>query len=275
MAALAEPAPQHRTPVPLRRALFALAGLFTLVAIGWAAVNLLDVASRHTTTERATYDGVRSLVIEDASDVRLVGVPASSSLQVIARVTEGLVSPDHSAERGGGGELRLSSSCSGFPSGWCGVDYTIRVPEGTVLSANASGGDIVAEHIRTEHPVELGSSAGDVTVTAVEAPAIALSSSAGDVEALDLSSPRVLAESSAGDVAVSLRTPPDRLLAQSSAGDVELLVPDVAYNVDADSSAGDEDDGRVTHDPDSDRELTARSSAGDVTVAVSPWRTAD
>jgi Putative adhesin len=274
MSTLTQPAPQYRTPLPVRRALFGLATLFTLVAIAWGAVNLIDLASRHTSTERATYDGVRSLVIEDASDVELVGAAAGAPLQVVARVTAGLSSPDRSADRGGG-VLRLSSSCSGFPTGSCSVDYTISVPSGMVVRADASGGDIVAENIRTTRPLELSSSAGDVEVLRVEAPAIALSSSAGDVDARDLGSPRVLAESSAGDVVVTLRTPPRRLLAESSAGDVDLLVPNVVYNIDADSSAGDVDAAQVSHDPDSDRELTARSSAGDVTVATTPWRTAD
>jgi Putative adhesin len=267
MSTLTQPAPQRRAPLPLRRALFVIAALFAVAMVAFTAVNLLDVASRHTKTERASYEGVRSLVIDDAGDVRLVGAPAGEPVQVVARVTEGLSSPGRSAERSAGGELRLSSSCSGLLDSWCSIDYEIRVPEGTVVRAQASAGDIVAERMTTNRPLELDSSAGDVTAIAVTAPAIALSSSAGDVEASDVSSRRVLAESSAGDVAVSLRTPPDRLLAESSAGDVDVLVPDVVYNLSASSSGGDVD-ARVASDEESERELTAQSSAGDVTVAA-------
>jgi DUF4097 and DUF4098 domain-containing protein YvlB len=268
--ALTQPAPpQHRTPVPIRRALLVVAALFAFVAVAWGAFNVLDLAARHATTERATYDGVRALVIEDASDVRLVGAPAGSSLQVVARVTEGLWSPDRSVARPEGGELRLSSDCPVFSGNWCSVDYTIRVPSGTVVRAGASGGDVVAENLSTTQPLELDSSAGDVTAIDITAPSIVLSSSAGDVTARGLSTRGLRAESSAGDVAVALNTVADRLVAESSAGDVEVLVPDAVYNLDATSSAGDVNT-RIRSDPASRRELTAYSSAGDVSVAARP-----
>lgn len=267
MVSVAKPAPPRRTPRPIRRALLVVASLVALVMVAWGAYSLLDLASRHATTERATYDGVRMLSIEDASDVRLVGTAEGESLQVVARVTEGLGTPDRSVERLGGGELRLSSSCSGFAGNWCGVDYEVRVPSGTVVRAEASGGDIVAEDLTTEEPLTLASSAGDVTAIDVTAPEIRLTSSAGDVRGRELSAERIEARSSAGDVTASLRTAPDRLLAESSAGDVELLVPDVVYDLAATSSGGDVD-ARVSSDANSRRELTARSSAGDVRVAA-------
>jgi hypothetical protein len=269
VASVAKPAPARRTPRPVRRALLAVASLFALVMVAFGAYSLLDLASRHTTTERASYDGVRTLSIEDASDVRLVGTAEGESLQVVARVTEGLGSPGRSVERLGGGELRLSSSCSSFAGNWCGVDYEVRVPSGTVVRAEAGSGDIVAEDLTTDEPLTLASSAGDVTAIDVTAPAIRLTSSAGDVRGRELSAERIDARSSAGDVTASLRTVPDRLLAESSAGDVELLVPNAVYDLVASSSGGDVDT-RVRSDPNARRELTARSSAGDVRVAARP-----
>lgn len=265
----AAPPQQHRTPVAIRRALLVVAALFAFVAVAGGAFNLLDLAARHTTTERTTYDGVRALVIEDASDVRLVGAPAGASLQVVARVTEGLWSPDRSVARPDGGELRLSSDCPAFSGDWCSVDYTIRVPSGTVVRAGASGGDVVAENLSTTRPLELDSSAGDVTAIDITAPSIVLSSSAGDVTARGLGTRELRAESSAGDVAVALSTVADRLVAESSAGDVEVLVPDAVYDLDATSSAGDVNT-RIRTDPKSRRALTAHSSAGDVSVAARP-----
>lgn len=268
MPTLTQPAPQRRTPLPVRRALLAVAGVLAFVTVAFTAVSLLDLASRHTTTERASYDGVRALVIEDASDVRLSSAPRGAPLQVIARVTEGLRKPGRSAERDSGGTLRLSSSCPAFFGGQCDVDYELRVPSGTVVSAKSGGGDIVAEDLVSTRPVELESSAGDVTATDVSAPLISLSSSAGDVYARGLSAGRVEAESSAGDVAVALATPADRLLAHSSAGDVDVVVPDAVYRVDATSSAGDVDAGEIRTDPAAPRTIAASSSAGDVHVVA-------
>jgi Putative adhesin len=268
MSTVAQPAPQRRTPLPVRRALLVVAGLFALAAVAGATIGILDHASRHTTTERASYDGVRALVIDDASDVRLSSAARGAPLQVIAHVNEGLRKPERSAQREGDGTLRLSSSCPAFFGGHCDVDYEIRVPSGTLVRAKASSGDIVAENLSSTMPIELESSAGDVTATDVSAPMVRLSSSAGDVSARGLSAERVLADSSAGDVAVALAAPADRVLAHSSAGDVDVVVPDAIYRVDATSSAGDVEAAEVRTDPAAARTITANSSAGDVHVVA-------
>jgi hypothetical protein len=263
-----QPAPAYRTPLPVRRALLAVAGVVALVTVAFTAINLLDLVSRHTTTERASYDGVRALVIEDASDVLLSSAPRGAPLQVVARVTEGLRKPDRSAQREADGTLRLSSSCPAFFGGQCDVDYELRVPSGTVVRAKSAGGDIVAEDLVSTRPIELESSAGDVSAADVSAPLVRLSSSAGDVAARGLSAERVEAHSSAGDVALALATPAERLLAHSSAGDVDVVVPDAIYRVEATSSAGDVEAGEIRTDPAAPRTIAARSSAGDVHVTA-------
>jgi DUF4097 and DUF4098 domain-containing protein YvlB len=131
---------------------------------------------------------------------------------------------------------------------------------------DATSGDVRAEDLTSTVPLELESSAGDVSLTDVTAPELVLSSSAGDVEATGVRAERVSAESSAGDVTLSLRSAPMRVDADSSAGDVEVVVPDEVYRVDASSSAGDVDSRRVRNDPASNRVIRARSSAGDVTI---------
>jgi len=268
MTAFTQPAPARRTPLPVRRVLLAVAALLALFLVATGAYNLLDVASRHTTTQQASYGNVRELVVDDASDVRLTGAPAGAPLQVVTHITEGLREPGRSAERTAAGGLRLSSGCPGFFGGQCSVDYEIRVPAGTVVNVEASEGDVVAEDLTTTEPLVLHTSAGDVRATDVTAPSIVLSSSAGDVRARGLSGERIEADSSAGDVVASLKTPAERLLAHSSAGDVELLVPNAVYRVEASSSAGEADASNVRTDPDAPRAITAHSSAGDVLIAA-------
>jgi hypothetical protein len=271
MSAVAQPASApapRRTPRPLRRALLAGASLLALFLVAMGAYNLLDLAARQTTTERVSYSNVRSLVIEDASDVRLTGAPAGAPLEVVTRVTEGLRSPGRSAERTAGGGLVLSSSCPALFGGSCSVDYEIRVPAGTVVRADAGAGDVVAQDLSSTEPLELSTSAGDVTAIDVSAPSIVLSTSAGDVQARGLSGEQIELDTSAGDVVAALRTPAQRLLADSSAGDVELLLPDAVYRVDASSSAGDVDASSVRTDPEAARTVSAHSSAGDVRIAA-------
>lgn len=268
MTAFAQPAPARRTPLRIRRALLVLAALLALLLVAMGTINVLDLLARNTTTERASYDGVRALVIEDASDVRLTRAPAGAPVQVLAHVTEGLRTPERSAQREGDGTLRLSSSCASFFGGFCDVDYEIRVPSGTLVRARANGGDIVASDLVSGRPVDLESSAGDVTATDVSAPAVRLSSSAGDVSARGLSAERVEVDSSAGDVSVALATPAEQLLAESSAGDVDVLVPNAVYRLDATSSAGDVNSAEISTNPTSPRTITAHSSGGDVSVAA-------
>jgi hypothetical protein len=260
-----EPPSPYRTPRRVRRGLAVAAGGIAVFLVVLGAVNLLDLASRHTTVERGSYAGVRALEI-DGGDVRLTSAPAGSRVEVVARVTEGLRAPERTVERDPSGTLRLSSSCGWLFSGQCRVRYHVRVPEGTSVRVQTGAGDIRAGSLRSRMPVVLGTSAGDVTVIGVAAPSVELSTSAGDVDAEGVRAPRVRAHSDAGDVSVGLIAPADSLDAGTSAGDVELAVPDATYRVDADTSAGDVDSSGVRTDPESPRVIRARTSAGDITI---------
>lgn len=271
MPALAQPPaapPPYRTPPALRRMLAVLAGVVALTMVVFGTVALLDLAARQTTTERASYDGVRVLEVYGSGDVRITGAPAGSPVRVVLRVTEGLRSPERRAERSGGGTLQLSSSCPTFMTSQCAVRYDVSVPPDVQVRADSGAGDVVAEDLVSDQGISLDTSAGDVSATGLSAPSVRLHSSAGDVVARGLDAARVQATSSAGDVRVSLPEPPLDLDADSSAGDVELVVPDALYRLDADSSAGDVDTRDVRVDPDARHAIRARSSAGDVRVDV-------
>jgi hypothetical protein len=262
-----QPAPRpYRTPAAVRRALFALAALSGLFLVAGGTMAALDLAARKTTEQVRTYTGIRGLDIADAGDVRLTSAPAGAPVQVRARVTEGLRSPQRDVQRRADGTLALSSSCPVVIGGSCDVDYEIAVPAGTAVRVDANGGDVRAEDLVSTLPVELTSSGGDITASGVTAPELRLSSSAGDVDASGVRAGVVRAQSSGGDVSLSLRTPPDRLDAGSSAGDVEIVLPDETYRIDASTSAGDVDDRQVRNDPSSPRIVHARSSAGDVVI---------
>ena len=102
-----------------------LAAVVALTMVGFGTVALLDLAARQTTTERASYDGVRVLELDGTGDVRITGAPAGSPVRVVLRVTEGLRSPERRAERSDGGTLRLSSSCPTFFTSQCAVRYDV------------------------------------------------------------------------------------------------------------------------------------------------------
>lgn len=263
-----EPPPPYRTSRAVRRGLAVAAGALALFLVGLGAFGLLDLASRNTIVERTSYPDVRSLEVSDASDLRLTSAPAGARLEVVARVTEGLRSPDRTLAQDADGTLRLSSSCSSLFTGQCGVRYDIRVPAGTSVRARTSAGDIDAEELRSTLPVMLRSLAGDITASDVTAPALDLSTSAGDIDAAGIRAPQVRVQSSAGDVRVELREAAGRLDAEASAGDIELIVPDEVYRLDAGANAGNVENSDLRTDPDSARVIRARTSAGDIRIIV-------
>jgi hypothetical protein len=273
MSTTAAPAPApapYRTPRAVRRALTVVAAVVAVVLVAQGALSLLQVATRHTTTAVDTYTGVRALVIEDDSDIRLTSGPAGSPLEVRAKVSESLTAPERRAERDGG-VLRLSSSCSpSFFAEFCGVDYDIRVPAGTAIRARTSAGDVVAQDLRTSLPVRLHSSAGDITVIGATTPALRISTSAGDVRASGVRADEIVGDTSAGVIRLSLLGLADTVDARSSAGDVHLVVPDAIYRVETTTNAGTIDDQEIRTSPNASRAIRAVTSAGDIRIEARP-----
>ena len=268
MSAITPPAPAHRTPLAIRRALFVAAALLGLFLVLLGAFNIVDVASRKTTTESASYDGVRTLVIDDASDVRLTSAGAGAALEVVTRSTEGLRGPDSSVERGAGGELRLSSSCPNLFAGQCEVDYTISVPSGTVVRAEADAATSSRSGCGRARPIVLDIVGRRREASDVTAPVVTLSSSARRRDGARPERGLGQADSSAGDVVVALATPAERAVRgqqrrrrrRAGAGrDLPHRRDELGRRRRA---------GALRTDPTAPRSITAHSSAGDVLVAA-------
>jgi hypothetical protein len=266
MATATAPAP-YRTPRALRTALLVAAAVIALLFVFWGAISLLQVATRHTTTEVRTYDDVTALVVDDESDIRITSAPAGAPLVVRARMTESLVTPERHARRGDDGSLIISSSCSpALFSGFCSVDYDIAVPAGTAIRADTSAGDVTLDDVRSTVPTELHSSAGDITVMGATTPALRLSTDAGDIRASGVRADVVEADTAAGDIDASLQGVARRIDVRSSAGDIGMVVPDVTYRLETRTSAGDIDDQDVRTAPDAPRRIRATTSAGDIRI---------
>lgn len=260
--------PARRTPKGLRVALLAVIALFALVVVVQGTVALLDLAARHTTTGTQRFDGVRSIVIGDASDVRLTTAPAGAPLELRTKVTEGLRTPSHDARVTGDGTLILTSSCGWAFGNSCAVDYEVRVPAGARVDVQGGAGDVRADDLRSSRPVRIEASSGDIRVAGVRAPALRLQASSGDIHASEVRAGDVVAGASSGDVHVSLGEPADRLKAIASSGDVHLEVPDALYRLDTAAGSGDVHDEAVRTSPGARRSITASTDSGDVHVAT-------
>ena len=250
------------------RPLSAIVCLFLVVNGAWIMVNAL---ARTTSEHRTTYPGIRTLEVEDAGEVRLTGAPAGSEVIVTARVTRSLTSPEQHIDNAGG-RLVIDSSCPVVIAQSCEIDYEIAVPPEVRVRVDANAGDVSAADLRSDAPLLLHSSAGDVAAERVVAPELRASSSAGDVRITEISAPRIKATSSAGDVRAEAVAPLTRMVARSSAGDVDVVVPEGVYALTASAGAGDVRAGALRTDPDSSRILVLRSSAGDVNAEVQTRR---
>jgi hypothetical protein len=235
----------------LRRATLTLvAALVAAALVVYGAFTLLDLASRHTFDVRVGYAGVSSLKLNAGTgDVHLTSSPTAGQVVVVMRVTEGLSTPRRQAVRDHAGALALSSSCSTVLGTECGVDYTISVPPGIPVNAEAGDGDLEAQDLNTTAQLRLSSGDGDVT-------------------ALRIAAGNVSLESGNGDVTAQLTQPALQLTATSGNGDVTLTVPNTSYAVHASSGNGAVSDQTLMIDPSSPRKISASSGNGDVTITA-------
>lgn len=253
-----------------RVAAIALLGLLTVALVAWGAFGLVELVSRSRTTEGFELAAPDRLEVDTDGPVTVTArADGGTTVLVARRVTRGLQRPDlavaTTTAATGGSTLRLTGSCPAFFGLWCEVAYDVAVPPSTVVVVHADRGGVRVTGITGR--VEASSSAGGVRLTDVTGDVDA-SSSAGSVTATGLRGATVGARSSAGSVRLRFATPPEAVAVRSSAGAVEVVVPrdGTAYKVDASASAGSVDTSQVATDPASSRTITARSSAGSVTV---------
>ncbi|MBN9111335.1 MAG: hypothetical protein J0I34_21435 [Pseudonocardia sp.] len=143
-----------------------------------------------------------------------------------------------------GTTLKLSVSCPGRGSDRCEAGLVVTVPAAAAVRARLQAGDVAVSGL-----------SGDQD----------LSSQAGGVRGEKLGAAEVAAETSAGGVDLAFATAPRTVDARSSAGSVSVKVPGGPYAVTAESSVGGAEV-TVPTDPGAPSRITARSSAGEVTV---------
>jgi hypothetical protein len=291
----------YRTSRPVRRLLFAIGSLLTLMMIAWGSAQALDRLSIDEDHVVERYADVRAIDLRHAhGDVELVRARGRRVVVTIDSRRGFLSGHDRSAALDGG-TLRLRGSCDFLNLGTCEEDYRVEVPRGVSVTVRTSAGEATARGLRGDldlrssagpvravdvrggavelrssagpvdaddvraDTLDLRSSAGPVTATEVVATTLQLRSSAGPVSADRTRAVRVTAETSAGPVDLELLSPPLSVDADSTAGGVTVRVPDVGYAVDAHTSAG-EERVDVRQNPGARRKIRADSSAGDVNV---------
>jgi hypothetical protein len=139
------------------------------------------------------------------------------------------------------------------------------------LTSAPAGGAVVVKTSKTESlfkPNVRSRLSDDRTLTLTASCPSQLGTTAGDIDAVRLDAPDITLSTGLGGLRAVLTKPARRLSASTVAGGLNLMVPDVTYALHASSGVGHVSDGTVRIDLAAPRTITARSSLGDILIAV-------
>ncbi|HEY3262909.1 MAG TPA: DUF4097 family beta strand repeat-containing protein [Pseudonocardiaceae bacterium] len=269
---------RSRTLSRAQKVLLAVGGVAAFVLIAGAAWTLVNLFGQTTYQRDLTLTPTAGRLRIDTTGAITIKPGSGPEVRVHETVRYGLRRP-RLAETSTPDGLVLHAGCDWLTPN-CSIDAVVTVPAELTVDARSSGGDITVSGLTGA--VQLDSSGGGITVSGLTGPAqlhssgggitatglagaVQLDSSGGGVRATGLRATQVEARSSGGDVVLAFDTAPDRVVADSSGGGVRIGLPRVegGYSVNADSSGGGTHTD-VPTDPQSQRQIEAHSSGGDV-----------
>jgi DUF4097 and DUF4098 domain-containing protein YvlB len=225
-------------------------------ALGWAAAGVLigvgtlsvagcDWGGQNTEVHTYTVSGTPTRLSVENHLGRIEVVAGDGPIQVTEtwRFHDTKPTTKHAVD---GDTLRLSESgCVGHGHA-CQVDYKVRVPAATAVTATDTAGSMTLTGLT-----------GDIDVT----------DSAGGIEGTGLGAKNTVVRDSAGSIKLSYTAVPDSVDAHDSAGAITIHVPDsVAYHVDAHTTAG-KTSVEVPQDQGSPHRIVAQDTAGSITIS--------
>ncbi|MFE3449177.1 DUF4097 family beta strand repeat-containing protein [Nonomuraea sp. NPDC059194] len=141
-----------------------------------------------------------------------------------------------------GDTLALFYDCKDYDGCW--VDYTIEIPKGLKVKADAGSGDVSLRSLTGEIEAKAGS---------------------GEIDANGLKGKRVLAETGSGSIELKFAGQPDNVEVEAGSGDATLYLPSGPYDVTTDTGSGDAQV-KVTDDANAPRKVLVTTGSGDVRV---------
>lgn len=197
---------------------------------------------RESVTERVDGTVSRVEIDSDAGALRLTAGEQASVQQDLRWTGDARPQVEHRLD---GGVLRVTVRCPDDGDERCQAGLVVTVPAQASARAETAAGGIEVSGLTGEQ--DLHASAGSVTGTGLGPGAVSAESSAGGVDlSFAAAAPQVSAESSAGSVDIRLPAGPAYdVTAETTAGSARVEVPDR---------------------PGAGHRVTARTSAGDVSV---------
>jgi hypothetical protein len=192
-----------------------------------------------------------------------VDVMAGDTVEVAVTRNRGWLPHPEASVEVASGELEIDGRCRYplFFDAGCTTDVQVTVPAETEVEVRTSSGKVTVAGVTAG--VDLTTTAGGIEVDNVSGPA-RLVTSAGGISG-DLGGGDIDATTSAGSIILDVTAPFQHLSAVTSAGSIELSVPDEVYDVDFSTAAGNVDLD-VRTDPESERTIVTRTSAGGIRI---------
>jgi len=239
--------------------------LLLLVAAA-SALGLMLPRQSDTTTREFPAAAVRRLVVHVDGSVTVSATTDGAAQARVAttRRWSWLVRPTVTTEVTSSGDLTVTGRCPPL-SPRCQTEADAVLAAGTDVVIDTAAGAVTITGITGA--VDARTSAGAVTVHGLTGTA-RLRTSAGSIDG-DLASSDVQVTTSAGSIVLRFTGVVQQLTATTSAGSVDLTVPDDVYRVEATTSVG-QTDVQVRTDPGSTHRITARTSAGSITIHRNP-----
>ncbi|MGO4690672.1 DUF4097 family beta strand repeat-containing protein [Glaciibacter sp. 2TAF33] len=166
-----------------------------------------------------------------------------------------------------GGEAHVSGGC---PNGWnflsrCEVSVVVSLPADLDLTAEGMNGRIRADNLIGA--LDLGTKNGGIQAARTTG-RLDLHTTNGAIDVRGAESRDVRAETTNGAIEITFADAPDTVTARSTNGAITIRVPDDGedYFVQADTTNGNINTDAVPSDRRADREITAQTTNGAVTV---------
>ncbi|NHC13268.1 DUF4097 family beta strand repeat-containing protein [Motilibacter deserti] len=279
--------PPRPTAHPARLPLLLLGSVLAVALIGYGALTIVILMSRHSASSSADYGtGVTSIRVESwgwcGGGISVVGEPARSTVSATWKDSWSITRPTHSVRREGP-TLVLDVDCR-WSTVWSpSVDLTLRVPRETTLALQNDSGEVTVssivgdvsvrsdsgavEAVGIRGNVELHTDSGSVTATQVTGD-LDLRTDSGSIRAFGVDARRVRLSSDSGSQRAVLTRVPDEVTASSDSGSVSVLLPSTAaYAVTTDTDSGSRRI-RVREDADAASRIDVRTDSGSILVGT-------
>ena len=241
-----------------------VAVLLSAGAAAWTRLSPQPTEEQHRQTFRQPVSRVQ--FDSNVGDVTvLAGEPGAVTVE--RRLTWTSVHRPTVDEEWSGDTLQITGRCPS--TGWrfgvghdCRINYVLLVPPDVSLEVRTDAGDVRLSELTGD--VQITVAAGDVEAEHLTGP-LRVHSGSGDVSGMELRTVATDIEASAGDIDLSFARVPVTVTVVTDAGDVVIALPGGGYRVSTDADAGEEHID-VANDPGAPSTVSARTSAGDITV---------